>query len=72
MAMPMNFSDFIYSIPRLEPRQDQVGRFLATGGQAFYKGASGNEGDSKKQTKDQDWNNRGNAGLLKSMDERYP
>jgi len=38
----------------------------------IYTGAGGNEGDSKKQIKDQDWNNRGNAGLLKSMDEGLP
>lgn len=38
----------------------------------IYTGAGGNEGNSKKQTKDQDWNNRGNAGLLKNMSEGLP
>jgi putative restriction endonuclease len=38
----------------------------------IYTGAGGNDPGSKRQTADQTWKNRGNAGLLKSMDAGLP
>jgi putative restriction endonuclease len=38
----------------------------------IYTGASGNESGNNQQVKDQDWLNRGNADLRKSMDEGVP
>lgn len=37
-----------------------------------YTGAGGNDPKTGKQVEDQTWKNRGNAGLLKSMDEGLP
>lgn len=38
----------------------------------IYTGAGGNDPNSDKQIHDQYWSNRGNAGLLKSMNEGLP
>lgn len=38
----------------------------------IYTGAGGNDPGSKRQTADQTWKNKGNAGLLKSMDAGLP
>lgn len=38
----------------------------------IYTGAGGNDTNSGKQVEDQQWENRGNAGLLKSMNEGLP
>jgi putative restriction endonuclease len=37
-----------------------------------YTGAGGNDPNSGKQIEDQNWGNRGNAGLVKSMNEGLP
>jgi len=42
------------------------------GDEIIYTGAGGNDPSSRKQIADQSWENRGNAGLLKSMDEGLP
>ncbi len=42
------------------------------GDEITYTGAGGNEPSTKKQIKDQGWNNTGNGGLLKSMNEGLP
>lgn len=42
------------------------------GDEIIYTGAGGNDPNSKQQVKDQTWDNRGNAGLLKSRDEGLP
>lgn len=42
------------------------------GDEIIYTGAGGNEPSSKKQVRDQTWDNRGNSGLLKSMNEGLP
>ena len=39
------------------------------GDEIIYTGAGGNDPSSGKQTEDQTWENKGNAGLLKSMDQ---
>lgn len=38
----------------------------------IYTGAGGNHPDSGRQIEDQNWGHRGNAGLLKSMNEGLP
>lgn len=43
-----------------------------SGDEIIYTGAGGNDPDTGKQIEDQTWENRGNAGLLKSMDEGLP
>ncbi|MCO5725524.1 YDG/SRA domain-containing protein [Robiginitalea marina] len=42
------------------------------GEEIIYTGAGGNDPTTGKQTEDQSWHNRGNAGLLKSMNEGLP
>ena len=42
------------------------------GDEIIYTGAGGNDPNSGKQIDDQTWKNRGNAGLLKSMNEGLP
>jgi putative restriction endonuclease len=42
------------------------------GDEIIYTGAGGNDANSGKQVADQTWTNRGNAGLLKSMNEGLP
>ena len=42
------------------------------GEEIIYTGAGGNDPNSGKQIEDQTWTNRGNAGLLKSMNEGLP
>lgn len=42
------------------------------GDEIIYTGAGGNDPNSGKQVADQSWENRGNAGLVKSMDEGLP
>jgi len=42
------------------------------GDEIIYTGAGGNDANSGKQVSDQTWTNRGNAGLLKSMNEGLP
>ena len=42
------------------------------GDEIIYTGAGGNDSKSGKQIEDQTWENRGNAGLLKSMNEGFP
>ena len=42
------------------------------GDEIIYTGAGGNDPDTGKQTSDQNWEQTGNAGLLKSMDEGLP
>lgn len=38
----------------------------------IYTGAGGNDPNSGKQIENQSWENRGNAGLIKSMNEGLP
>ena len=42
------------------------------GDEIIYTGAGGNNQSTGKQIEDQSWDNTGNAGLLKSMDEGLP
>jgi putative restriction endonuclease len=42
------------------------------GDEIIYTGAGGNAPNTGKQIEDQTWDNRGNAGLLKSMNEGLP
>lgn len=42
------------------------------GDEIIYTGAGGNDPNTGKQVSDQTWTNRGNAGLLKSMNEGLP
>jgi len=42
------------------------------GDEIIYTGAGGNDANTGKQVSDQTWTNRGNAGLLKSMNEGLP
>jgi putative restriction endonuclease len=42
------------------------------GDEIIYTGAGGNDSNTGKQIEDQTWSNRGNAGLLKSMNEGLP
>ena len=42
------------------------------GDEIIYTGAGGNDPNSHKQVEDQSWENRGNAGLLVSMDQGLP
>ncbi len=42
------------------------------GDEIIYTGAGGNDTNSGKQVEDQKWENKGNAGLLKSMNEGLP
>ena len=42
------------------------------GDEIIYTGAGGNDANSRKQIADQTWTNRGNSGLLKSMNEGLP
>ena len=42
------------------------------GDEIIYTGAGGNDANSGKQIADQTWGNRGNSGLLKSMNEGLP
>ena len=42
------------------------------GDEIIYTGAGGNDPNTGKQIEDQSWSNRGNAGLLKSMNEGLP
>ena len=42
------------------------------GDKIIYTGAGGNDKTTKAQTSDQTWDNHGNAGLLKSMNEGLP
>tara|TARA_B100000787_G_scaffold137170_1_gene106043 strand:+ start:142 stop:1020 length:879 start_codon:yes stop_codon:yes gene_type:complete len=42
------------------------------GDEVIYTGAGGNDPNSGKQILDQTWENRGNAGLVKSMNEGLP
>lgn len=42
------------------------------GDEIIYTGAGGNDANTRKQIADQTWENRGNAGLLKSMNEGLP
>ncbi|MGB2232718.1 MAG: YDG/SRA domain-containing protein [Flavobacteriaceae bacterium] len=42
------------------------------GDEIIYTGAGGNDANTGKQVADQTWTNRGNAGLLKSMNEGLP
>jgi putative restriction endonuclease len=42
------------------------------GDEIIYTGAGGNDANSNKQISHQSWENRGNAGLLKSMNEGLP
>lgn len=42
------------------------------GDEIIYTGAGGNDRSNGKQVADQTWENRGNAGLLKSMNEGLP
>ena len=48
-----------------EDDQDNVDEII-------YTGAGGNDPNTRKQIEDQSWDNSGNAGLLKSMDEGLP
>lgn len=43
-----------------------------SGDEIIYTGAGGNDPRTRKQIEDQTWTNRGNAGLLKSMNEGLP
>jgi putative restriction endonuclease len=43
-----------------------------SGDEIIYTGAGGNDPTNGKQIEDQTWDNRGNAGLLKSMNEGLP
>jgi len=42
------------------------------GDEIIYTGAGGNDPSTGKQVEDQTWDNRGNAGLLTSMDQGLP
>src|SRR5690606_30681782 len=42
------------------------------GDEVIYTGAGGNDPNTRKQVEDQSWDNRGNAGLLKSQNEGLP
>jgi putative restriction endonuclease len=42
------------------------------GDEIIYTGAGGNDPNTGKQIADQTWENRGNAGLIKSMNEGLP
>ena len=42
------------------------------GDEIIYTGAGGKDPSSRKQIEDQTWKNKGNAGLLKSMDQGLP
>ena len=42
------------------------------GDEIIYTGAGGNDANTGKQVADQTWTNRGNAGLLKNMNEGLP
>jgi putative restriction endonuclease len=42
------------------------------GDEIIYTGAGGNEAATGKQVADQSWENRGNSGLIKSMNEGLP
>ena len=42
------------------------------GDQIIYTGAGGNDPNTNKQIENQSWKNRGNAGLLKSMNQGLP
>jgi putative restriction endonuclease len=42
------------------------------GDEIIYTGAGGNDSNTNKQTANQSWENRGNAGLVKSMNEGLP
>ncbi|WEK34676.1 MAG: YDG/SRA domain-containing protein [Candidatus Pseudobacter hemicellulosilyticus] len=42
------------------------------GDEIVYTGAGGNDSNTGKQIKDQSWKNKGNAGLLVSMDQGLP
>ena len=42
------------------------------GDEIIYTGAGGNDPNTKAQISDQTWDNRGNAGLVKSMNEGLP
>ncbi|MFM7683911.1 MAG: YDG/SRA domain-containing protein [Bacteroidota bacterium] len=42
------------------------------GDEIIYTGAGGNDPNTGKQIADQTWENRGNAGLVKSMNEGFP
>lgn len=42
------------------------------GDEIIYTGAGGNDPNSKRQVEDQTWDNKGNAGLLKSGDDGLP
>lgn len=42
------------------------------GDEIIYTGAGGNDTNTRRQIADQTWTNRGNAGLLKSMNEGLP
>jgi putative restriction endonuclease len=42
------------------------------GDEIIYTGAGGNDPSTRKQIEDQSWENKGNAGLLKNMDEGLP
>ena len=42
------------------------------GDQSIYTGAGGNDPNTNKQIENQSWKNRGNAGLLKSMNQGLP
>jgi putative restriction endonuclease len=43
-----------------------------SGDEIIYTGAGGNDPNTGKQIEDQTWENRGNAGLLRSMNEGLP
>lgn len=45
---------------------------LDFGEEIIYTGAGGNDPNTGKQIEDQSWDNRGNAGLLLSMDQGLP
>lgn len=45
---------------------------IDTGDEIIYTGAGGNDPNTGRQIEDQTWENRGNAGLLRSMDEGLP
>ena len=42
------------------------------GDEIIYTDTEGNDPNSRKQIEDQSWDNRGNAGLLRSMDQGLP
>jgi putative restriction endonuclease len=45
---------------------------MDSGDEIIYTGAGGNDANTGKQIADQTWENRGNAGLIKSMNEGLP